>query len=231
MGWSITLFLLVDGALIAALLLLTPVFFEAIANRIPEALVGSWLLGLSLAVGVAEAAASGVYVVGFSDVYGSRAHRGPRHARFVRRSFYYLCIAAALVVGGYIVPSFTGPLLGVPGVTRSLPAWALSVSVIVPGLRALFAALALVFAVGELASRSQEARLLVGMILGVIGAVAWPGAIAYAVASGGTPEGPVTALVAGVVAGLGTSVISLLLFAETLREVRAGLEGPPQVPS
>ncbi len=142
-GWSLTLFLLTDGALIAALLLLTPVLFGAIANRFPQALVGSWLLTLSVAVGLGEAAASGVFVVGFSDVYGSRALRGPRHARFVRRSYYYLCITAALVIGGIVIPSFTSPLLGVPGVTRTLPGWALSASVIVPGLRALFAALEL----------------------------------------------------------------------------------------
>ncbi len=230
-AWSLSLFIGIDVALVAVLLLLTPLFFDAIGGRVPQALVESWLLDVSLAFGLAEAVASVLYVIGFADVYGSRERFGPEHARFVRQSFVYTCVTAGLVVGGDLVPSFTGPFLGVPGITKPLPSWALSVSVIVPGLRALFAALAMVFAVGELASGAQRMRLLMAMVLGVVGAVAWPGTMAYAVASGGTPEGPVTALVAGVVAGLGTSVISLLLFVGTIREIRHGLGAPPQVAS
>ncbi len=222
-GWSLLLFLGIDIAIIATLLVLTPFLLDAIANRIPPIRVESWLATASLVFGVLEAAAGALYVIGFADVYGSRGHHGAEHVRFVRRALVYLCVTVGLIFGGDLVPSFTGPFFGVPGITPPLPSWALSTSVIIPGLRALFAALALLFAVGELAADVQRSRLLVAMVLGVVGAVAWPGAIAYAVAAGGSPEGPVTALVAGVVAGLGTSVISLLLFLATIREIRQGL--------
>jgi hypothetical protein len=215
----------------ASLLLLTPLFLDAVANRAPRFVAESWLSNLSLALGILGGVAGAVYVIGFSDVFGAGERHGPDHARYVRQSLVYLCVTVGLILGGDLVPSFTGPFLGVPGISPPLPAWALAASMIIPGLRALFAALALIYAVGELASDAQRSRLLLAMVLGVVGAVAWPGIIAAAVASGGPPEGPVTALVAGVVAGLGTSVISLVLFTRTIREVLRRLEGVRQVAS
>jgi len=225
-GWSLYLFLGIDVAMIAVLLLLTPLFLDVLADRAPQLLAENWLASASLVFGVLEGAAGTLYVIGFADVYGSRQRHGPEHARFVRQSLVYLCVTVGLVLGGDLVPSFTSPFLGVPGISRPIPSWALPPSVIIPGLRALFASLALVFAVGELATDAQRSRILVAMVLGVVGAVAWPGSLAYAVASGGSPEGPVAALVAGVVAGLGTSVISLLLLARTIQDVRRSVEGP-----
>ncbi|MFA5895921.1 MAG: hypothetical protein WC985_03340 [Thermoplasmata archaeon] len=230
-GWSPSGFLGLDVAMAASLLLLTPPFLDAVANRTPRFVAESWLSNLSLALGILGVVAGAVYVIGFSDVFGAGERHGPDHARYVRQSLVYLCVTAGLILGGDLVPSFTGPFLGVPGISLSLPAWSLADSVIIPGLRALFAVLALIYAVGELASDAQRFRLLLAIVLGAAGAVAWPGIIAAAVPSGGPPEGPVTALVAGIVAGLGTSVISLVLFTRTVRELRRRLEGVRQLAS
>ncbi len=230
-GWSLSVFLGIDVALGVSLLLLIPLFLDVLADRTPQFVAESWLMSLALAIGALQGVAGALYVIGFSDVYGARERHGPDHTRYVRQSLFYLCITVGLIVGGDFVPSFTGPFLGVPGITPPLPAWALTPSVIIPGLRALFAALALIYAVGEIASDAERPRLLLAMVLAVVGALAWPGVIAYAVASGGPPEGPVTALVAGLVAGLGISAISLVLFVRTIRDVRRRLDGARQVGS
>ena len=98
------------------------------------------------------------------------------------------------------------------------------------GLQAIFAGLVLYYAVQGLAQEDARVRLLLGMTLGVLGAIVWSGLAAYAVGAGGPSMASLLPFLAGAVAGLGTSAISLGLFAAVYREIRRELELGRSVP-
>lgn len=126
-----------------------------------------------------------------------------------------------------VVASLTGPLLSFPGIGYAPPTWAWSASVVLAGLRAIFAGLVLYYAVQALAEEDERVRLLVGMSLGVAGAIVWSGLAVYAEGLGGPSMASLLPFLAGTIAGLGTSVISLGLVLMVYREIRRDLETKP----
>lgn len=89
----------------------------------------------------------------------------------------------------------------------------------------------LYYAVEGLAEEDERVRLLVAISLGAISAVAWSGLAAYAVGIGILSMDSLLPFLAGILAGLGTSAISLGLFVAVYREIRKRLEaGPRMVP-
>jgi hypothetical protein len=131
-----------------------------------------------------------------------------------------------LLASGIAVPSLTGPFLTFPGIGYAPPSWSWSLSVVLAGLRAIFAGLTLYYAVQGLAEEDERVRLLVAMSLGVVGAVAWSGLAAYAAGIGVLSTDSLFPFLAGIVAGLGTSAISLGLFFAVYREIEENLKAP-----
>ena len=189
------------------------------------------LLVFSVLLIVLAAASGLLYAVGLAGLYGSRQGLGPTHAASVGQTSPWLAVTMILLAVGFVVPSLTGPLVSFPGIGYTPPSWAWSLSVMLAGLRAIFAGLTLYYAVQGLAEEDERVRLLVGMTLGVAGAVIWSGLAAYATGIGGPSMDSLFPFLAGIVAGLGTSMISLLLFVAVYREIRRGLEGTGTSPT
>lgn len=177
-----------------------------------------------LAFGVASGLA---FAVGLAGLYGPRHELGLAHAASVHQTTLWLAVTLVLSGATVFVPSLTGPLLTFPGIGYAPPSWSWSLSVVVAGLRAIFAGLTLYYAVQGLAQEDARVRLLLAMTLGVIGAIVWSGLSAYASAVGGMSAGSLLPFLAGIVAGLGTSAISLGLFIAVYREVRRELLAAP----
>lgn len=193
------------------------------AELLQSLLILSWVLVvLSLASGI-------VYCVGLMGLYGDREELGHDHAASVRRVRIWLGVTFVLVVAGLVVPSLTGPFVALPGIGYAPPEWSWSLGVTLAGLRAIFAGLVLYYAVQGLAEEAERVRLLLGMVLGVAGAVLWAGLAAYAAGIPGPSIASLIPFLAGILAGLGTSAISLGLFLSVYREVRRTL-GPPGRP-
>ncbi len=182
------------------------------------------LLSLGVASGLA-------YAVGLAGLYEPRRELGPAHAASVGETTLWLAVTMILSGATVFVPSLTGPLLTFPGIGYPPPSWSWSLSVVVAGLRAIFAGLTLYYGVQGLAQEDARVRLLLAMTLGVAGAIVWSGLTAYAAAVGGMSMDSLLPFLAGDVAGLGTSAISLGLFIavyrEVRREVQAGSSSPP----
>ncbi len=181
------------------------------------------LLLLSLCLILLGAGSGLVYCVGLAGLYGPREGLGKAHAVSVVKTKRWLAVTLVLVAAGIFVPSLTGPLLGFPGVGYAPPSWAWSSSVVLAGLRAIFAGLTLYYAVEGLAQEDARVRLLLGMALGVLGAIVWSGLTAYAEGIGTLSSDALLPFLAGAVAGLGTSAISLGLFIAVYREIRREL--------
>ena len=180
-------------------------------------LVLSWVL---LALGVASGL---VYAVGLAGLYGNRRELGTEHAKSVEQTVPWLAVTMVLLAAGILIPSPTGPFLTFPGIGPTPPDWAGSLSVVLAGLRAIFAGLTLYYAVQGLAMEDARVRLLIGMSLGVAGAVLWTGLATFAAGAGVLSVDSLLPFLAGIVAGLGTSAISIALFIAVYREIRDGL--------
>ncbi|HYM40734.1 MAG TPA: hypothetical protein VEY12_11450 [Thermoplasmata archaeon] len=180
-------------------------------------LVLSWFL-LILGVGAGLA-----YCVGLAGLWGSRRELGREHAVSVERTLPWLAVTMVLLATGIVVPSLTGPFLTFPGIGSAPPDWATSLSVVLAGMRAIFAGLTLYYAVQGLAQEDARVRLLVAMSLGAAGAIVWSGLAAFAAGSGLLTIASLLPFLAGIVAGLGTSAISIGLFILIYREIRSGL--------
>lgn len=190
------------------------------AELLESLLILSWILvALGLASGI-------LYSVGLVGLYGDREELGHQHAESVRRVRIWFGVTLVLVVAGLVVPSLTGPFVALPGIGYAPPEWSWSLGVTLAGLRAIFAGLVLYYAVQGLAEEPQRVRLLLGMVLGVTGAVLWSGLAAYAAGIPGPSIASLVPFLAGILAGLGTSAISLGLFLSVYREVRRTLESP-----
>jgi hypothetical protein len=182
------------------------------------------LLGLlSWALLVLGVAAGVMYCVGLAGLYGPRHDLGPAHTASVERTRTWIAAILVLLGTGIVVPSLTFPLLGFPGIGYAPPSWSWSASVVLAGLRAIFAGLTLYYAVQGLGEEDARVRLLLGMSLGVLGAIVWSGLASYAAAFGVASMDSLLPFLAGVVAGLGSSAISLALFAAVYREIRREL--------
>ncbi len=175
---------------------------------------------LLLALGAASAL---LYGIGLAGLYGLRKELGGIHAASVVQTTPWLVVALVLFAASVFVPSLTGPLLAFPGIGYAPPSWAWSASVVLAGLRAIFSGLVLYYAVQGLAQEDARVRLLLGMALGVLGAIVWSGLAAFAAGAGGMSMGSLLPFLAGVVAGLGASAISLALFIAVYREIRQDL--------
>ncbi len=217
-------FLLLQVATAVGLVALIPLFglpdpsIVQVVQLKDALLLLSWIL---LAMG----AASGIlYCIGLAGVYAGREGLGPEHAQSAEQILPWLAVTLILVATGIVVPALTGPFLTFPGVGYAPPDWSWSVSVVLAGLRAIFAGLTLFYAVQGLAEEDARVRLLVAMSLGVVGAVVWSGLAAYASAIPGPSMDSLIPFLAGVVAGLGTSAISLALFIAVYREIRRSLQ-------
>lgn len=188
------------------------------------------LLVLSGVVLLLELVSGLVYCVGLAGLHGAGRELGPAHAASVGQTTLWLGVVLVLLAPGLVIASLTGPLLSFPGIGYAPPSWAWSASVVLAGLRAIFAGLVLYYAVQGLAEEDERVRLLVGMSLGVAGAIVWSGLAAYAEGLGGPSMTSLLPFLAGVVAGLGTSAISLGLFVLVYREIRRDLEARPPAP-
>ncbi len=180
-------------------------------------LLFSWLL---LILGVA---AGLVYTVGLAGLWASRREFGREHAASVEQTLPWLAVTLVLLAAGVAVPSVTGPFLTFPGVGAAPPDWATTASVVLSGLRAIFAGLTLYYAVQALTHEDVRVRLLLAMSLGVAGAVLWSGLATFAAGAGTLSTAALLPFLAGIVAGLGTSAISIGLFAIVYRDIRAEL--------
>lgn len=181
------------------------------------------LATLSLALLVLGIASGVMYAAGLAGLYGPRHELGPAHAASVGQTTLWLSLTMLLLGAEIVVPSLTGPLLNFPGIGYTPPSWAWSAGVVLSGLQAIFAGLTLFYAVQGLAEEDERVRLLVGMTLGVAGAILWSGLAAYASAVGGMSMASLIPFLAGIVAGLGTSAISLGLFVAVYREIGRSL--------
>jgi len=180
-------------------------------------LLFSWIL---LVLGVVSGLA---YSVGLAGLYGTRQEFGREHAKSVEQTPPWLAVTMVLLATGIVVPSLTGPFLTFPGIGSTPPDWAGSLSVVLAGLRAIFAGLTLYYAVQGLAAEDARVRLLIGMSLGVAGGVLWSGLAAFAAGTGTLSTDSLFPFLAGIVAGLGTSAISIGLFIAVYREIRGSL--------
>ncbi len=174
----------------------------------------SWAL---LLLGVASGL---VYTVGLAGLWASRRRFGREHATSVEQTLPWLAVTMVLLAAGIAVPSVTGPFLTFPGVGAAPPDWATTAGVVLSGLRAIFAGLTLYYAVQALTHEDVRVRLLLAMSLGVAGAVLWSGLATFAAGSGTLSTSSLLPFLAGIVAGLGTSAISVALFAAVYREIR-----------
>jgi hypothetical protein len=185
-------------------------------------LLFSWIL---LVLGVVSGLA---YSVGLAALYGNREELGKEHAKSVEQTVPWLAVTMVLLATGIVVPSLTGPFLTFPGIGSTPPDWAGSLSVVLAGLRAIFAGLTLYYAVQGLAAEDARVRLLIAMSLGVAGGVLWSGLSAFAAGTGILSMDSLFPFLAGIVAGLGTTVISIALFIVVYREIRDSLVGEPR---
>lgn len=208
----------------ASLLVLVPVY--NLPSPDPSQLVQlkDALVLLSIVLLIVGLAAGLLYAVGLAGLYGPRKELGAAHTASVAQTTLWLAVTMVLLGAGIVVPSLTGPLVSFPGVGDLPPSWAWSASVVIAGLRAIFSGLVLYYAVQGLAEEDARVRLLLGMGLGVLGAIVWSGLAAYAAGIGTLAMDTLLPFIAGVVAGLGTSAISLALFIAVYREVRQDLE-------
>ncbi len=177
-------------------------------------LLFSWFL---LILGVAAGLA---YSVGLAGLWATRHEFGREHAASVEQTLPWLAVTLVLLAAGVAVPSVTGPFLTFPGVGAAPPDWATTAGVVLSGLRAIFAGLTLYYGVQALTHEDVRVRLLLAMSLGVAGAVLWSGLATFAAGPGTLSAGALLPFLAGIVAGLGTSAISIGLFAIVYREIR-----------
>lgn len=205
------------------LLVLVPVDNLPSPSTAQTAQLQGSLLFLSLLLLVLATISGLMYAVGLAGLYGPRRELGRVHAASVEQTRLWLGVTLVLLATTPFVPTVTGPLLTFPGVGYVPPSWAWSASVVLAGLRAIFAGLTLFYAVQGLAQEDERVRLLVGMTLGTAGAIVWSGLAAYAEGVGSLSLASLLPFLAGVVAGLGTSAISLGLFLLVYRDVRRGL--------
>ncbi len=220
-------FLVLSLATVAFLVVLTFAYDLPSPTESQQGQLVNLLTLFSAILLVLEVISGLAYAVGLAGLYGPRKELGEIHAVSVERTRLWLGVTMVLLGAGVIVPSLTGPLLGFPGIGYIPPSWSWSVSVMLAGLRAIFAGLTLYYAVQGLAEEDERVRLLLGMTLGVAGAIAWSGLAAYAQGAGGPSLGSLLPFLAGAFAGLGTSAISLGLFAAVYGEIQQTLQAPP----
>ncbi len=217
-------FLLTSLATVAVLLAFVPLYGLPSPNLYQTGQLEDSLAAFSAVVLLLEAGSGLAYCVGLAGLYGPREGLGPAHAASVARTKGWLGATLILLAPAVFVGSLTGPLLGFPGIGYAPPAWTWGASVVLAGLRAIFAGLTLYYAVQGLAEEDERVRLLLGMTLGVAGAIVWSGLAAYAVGLGGPSVASLFPFLAGLLAGLGTSAISLGLFIAVYREIRRDLQ-------
>ncbi len=216
---SLFLYLACLVGLLVSLLLLLPPVVDSLEGRLAPGVVNNSLGVISLFLGVGEIVAGGVFVIGFADMWTGRLGHGAEHAESVVQSRRYLVVTVVLIAVGVFVMSPTGLVLRIPILGDVLPSWAITGSILVAGLRALFAGLVLYYALHEVAGE-ERLRLLWGMVLGVVGGVLWPGILAYGTEASPTASSVASAYAASAVAGLGTSAMSLVAFALAYRRAQ-----------
>ena len=168
-----------------------------------------------------------VYSVGLASLWATRSAYGRPHTESVEQTLPWLAVTLVLLATGIAVPSLTGPFLTFPGVGAMPPDWATTLGVVLAGLRAIFAGLTLYYAVQGLAEEDARVRLLLAMTLGAAGAVLWSGLATFAAGGGVLSTESLLPFLAGILAGLGTSAISLALFIVVYREIRRSLGARP----
>lgn len=169
------------------------------------------------------------YLTGLAGLHTGRLPHGPAHARSVEQTLPLLAVTMLLLAAGVPIPSLAGPFLGIPGLGTGLPSWAPPLDVVLSGLQALFAGLTLFYGVQGLSLEGEKVQLLIAVTLGVVGALAWSGFLTYA-AQLGPLSSSLPAFVAGILGGLGTSVISLAVFASVHRQIQRRMAGGPADP-
>lgn len=227
MTWALAAFLIVLLGTAVALLALAPAVFVASADPTRVPALDGVLGDLSLAYVVLNVAVGAWFVVGFADLHSGEDEYGQEHRRAVGQAAVFLFVAFLLVLAASAMPSFTWPQLAVPW-TETLPSQtALVAGTALPGFRAIFCGLVLIYSVYELAEEVVRVRLLLSMTLGVTGAVVWPGALVYASIAAGSPDGRLVEYVVATVVGAGISAISLVLaiwcYRQTLVRLRASI--------
>lgn len=223
---GLTGFLVASLLTAVVLVAFIPMYGLPSPTRDQTAALESALLLLSAILLILAAGSGLVYAVGLAALWATRREFGREHAASVEQTLPWLAVTIVLLATGILVPSLTGPFLTFPGVGPAPPDWATTLGVVLSGLRAIFAGLTLYYAVQGLAAEDARVRLLVAMSLGVAGAVLWSGLAAVAGGSGALTTNSLLPFLAGILAGLGTSAISMGLFTLVYREIRNELRVP-----
>jgi hypothetical protein len=180
---------------------------------------------------IAQIVALVFYLVGFQGIHAGRHEYGPAQDRMMDRALVFLVLAIVMGVAQGFSPfaAIWGVLSGVP---TDVATYAYVGSLALQSTAALFAGLTLMSSVSVFADPSQRARLLIGIILGAVGAAAGTVILLVAELLEGTPSA-VETVVASTLAGQGTCAISLIVFFLVYREVHHKLEAgliPPALP-
>ncbi len=222
MSWGMVLQLATSvlGSAMAIILVMTLGSFAFTSPAALTALAAVFALACGLLI--VEIAVVVLYLIGFHGMYAGRREYGPEQDRNMERALVFVILAIVfvavqavspftIVLGGLANPASTTLTLGV-------------VLVAVETASALMAGLALMTAVSVFADGGQKTRLLIGMILGALGAFA--GTIISLIGAyvGGAQGSSLETLIASSLAGSGTSAISLFVFFLVYREVRRKLE-------
>lgn len=216
-------FLTVNILTAAGLIVLIPVYGLPAPTRDQTVQLEGALLLLSWLLLILAAGSGLAYSAGLAGLWATRREFGGGQAASVEQTLPWLAVTMVLLATGIVVPALTGPFLSFPGVGSAPPDWATTAGVVLAGLRAIFAGLTLYYGVQALAEEDARVRLLVAMTLGVAGAILWSGLAAIAGGSGALTMNSLLPFLAGILAGLGTSAISIGLFALVYREVQKDL--------
>jgi len=233
MSWGLLIHLasLILGAVGTVLLIAS---MGAILYTSPEMLAALFAaFALVCGLVIVEIAAAVVYLVGFHGMYAGRHEYGPNQDRNMDRALVFVILAIVLSAVQVVSPYTLvwGALYSAPS---TVPITVGLLGLVVQPASALFAGLALFSAVRVFADGVQRTRLIIGMILGAVGAAAGTAILLLAAAYGGGLGSLVMGYVASALAGQGTSAISLLVFFFVYRDIRRKLETggiAPAVPS
>lgn len=227
-GWAL---LIQTGAVIAmgttaaALALLSGALIQN-----PSLLFGPLLgaLGALCGILVAELATAIVFLVGFVQIYAGRHEYGLEQARSLERALLFLIIYSVLNAASVVYSASTALIPAVTG-QPGLPA--VSASLLLAPLGALFAGLTLDQAIRSQSDPAVRSRLRVAIFLGILGGAVGPALTLLAIAGNPVTLGLLTAgLVASALAGNGVAAISLVVFWLAYRETRQALEAGRPAP-
>ncbi len=198
----------------------------------PNAFAGPMLGILTAICGIelGQVAVAAIFLVGFHGLHTGRNEYGLSHAQSLDRA--RICLGVLVAVGLLNTALVVSASLFSPAVQTAAADSLLTGNVFVGPIEAFVAGLALLYSLRGIAEDAQIRRLRVALALGVVGAFAGPGLIAFEGATNANAlSAVVTGLLAAAVAGEGVSALSLLLFFLVMRDVRRNLTAGQPAPA